>query len=359
MTRQWSLFVDETGPIHDPASAASLVGVLAEGEPFEIARELRHRIERAMPEGAYPPHAVELRRTWGVIRWLLRAGRPHPLLDLARAHLAAADLEAISDDRRPPDEVSSRITRAVEGTPLASQASALARRAKEALRRELGAFSEAREVLWLTGSVDAHDPRGPGSPVAGGARYDAALRGLFERTLLLLRSPARERHVIRVVAARIDRREPALGLALRPLMPRDIGRAADEAQALPFHRVPASATPQVRFVPEVPPRYDANVHPGVVVADFVANELHAPLGQAGSLRRLLDHGFARTRLRGETTPRGLDVGVMPTPSAVGAEEVLWRAALEAAPRPDLSPRFPRWRYEQADRWAAALEGVEA
>lgn len=353
MRQEWTLFVDETGPIHDATVDASLVGVLVEGRCAELRPVLANLVAAAFAGFVYPPHATELRRSSGVLRSLLLGGSTDGVVGLARSTLDEAFIEMVKgpEHRRARGVLEARLNE----TALASIARSRAKRATAAFKMGLATLTGNRALLWTAASVPP--ARAEGDP-EGPDRYDAALETLFERLFLLFRG-GESAHRIEVLAATLRRREPALGNVERPLMHTDIGRAARRALDVPFHngRENEPLEARVRVVPLQPLPYDENVHPGLVLADFVANNLHRALGTAGSMRSLLEEGRTRTSLSGERLAAALPgQGPLPAAAAIGAPRAHVRQALEGEVDA-LSPSFPAWRVEQATRWAAALREV--
>jgi hypothetical protein len=179
--------------------------------------------------------------------------------------------------------------------------------------------------------------------------YLVVLATLFERVRALLslrRDDARH-----LVLAHVARRSIAVTPGeLLPMTTEHLRRALEHA-----HPPPSTGAP-VTFALHPPWRYDTQVHPGLVLADFVANRLHRRLRYFGLATDpwsdLARYAEVSTGLALEV---GTHAGLLPSGAAAGdfrtAVLMAWqnrcpRGALLGA----LAGERPRWAAEQAAVW---------
>lgn len=330
----WSLFLDETGVFSEPEEPAALAGLLLVGEGPGSRAELDSVVRAAWPGLLYPPHASELRRAAGALRGLmLGAGPGHPLVEEARATLPSevlASLVAAGGRRARFDALLAAGARIAEHAALRARLDAYRQDGFDRLRAALAGLAD-RAFLVAAMVGPSSDP-----DVTAEQRYDAALTALLERVLLQLRGGGRA--VIRTHVAQIHRRDGLPAPARRPIMQGDVARCARAAEAHPWHAEASDPLKKrVRLVAALPRPYDALVHPGVVLADFVANQMLVPLKHAPTIEQLRNEGLGRVRVDLSRLPDGLpEAGPLPFPTAP-------------------EPWGPTWIPEQAALWAKALE----
>ena len=371
---EWLLFLDESGDFSDPAASVCIAGFLLRAEEKgEDVSWLRRLLQTSFPDVSYPPHALYLNRDgFHLANWMLR-GRP-PIRGIETAALerlarlveespspvATAFREAIAAGELPRWQELKAVEPELRWA-LPTEAQAL-RGLVERSRMEIVRVLE--EVVARYGpervfGVAAADPRireeddGPARD-----RYLALLEVVFERVLALFRKEPPERHKIWVRAAE---RKVSLpwGLELH-LRAADVGgavRAAERRPPLPL-APGVKADPHVRLVAMEPPRFDAEVHPGVVIADFLANRLREPLGQAKSWNEVREAAEGRQALPLETSPRLYPDVSLPTAAADGKPRRAIAAAFCGGEVPAVGDG-PGWAREQAARWIEAITGKEA
>ncbi len=204
------------------------------------------------------------------------------------------------------------------------------------------------------GADEDHDAEAVGKAAVD--RYLSLLTTLFERTFALLRSKEPGGHEVRAWVASRDVSRP--GYTHTSLQPSDVGDAVQRAATFPFFAASGLGDARVRIHPEAVPRYDARVHPGIVIADFVANRL----------RRLSARGVSRgwcgvSRLgvqlvrnpleaRSRATPHG---DPLPTLASDGPARIALRRALGAGG--PLGQLAVPWQADETSAWLTALQGA--
>jgi hypothetical protein len=367
--RPWQLFIDESGDFDDPTDVHVVAGLLvpAAAHPSQAAA-LRELLRRGLPGIPYPPHASHLNLAVGrMAATLLATGVDEAPRDIAECCHAAKEAllaaprgvagvvrEALATRRMPTFGAlrSCEQWLAINRSDLHDDLRVLQARDREAMRDILARTRDAFKAP--SAMVVAAVGHG-----ADGAGYLALLEVLFERTLMLLR--ARDAQVeVRATVATRHVPMPEVARKRTPLMPAAIGQAIHAAMSFPFLPATGLGDPRVaRIVAESPPRYEALVHPGVVLADFIAN-------RARSAFRALDrpwversaHAASLLALPVDVIAQGFKAaGPLPTVAADGIARARVRAQFEGAPVPD--GRSRGWRDEQAERWIAAAPPREA
>ena len=203
-----------------------------------------------------------------------------------------------------------------------------------------------------------------------GSHYLHALSALLERVAATLRVRGTRPHRVDIHAARLALDHAVLAAGRRAFIvrPADIGRAAGEAlRALPDEPTTGPGGATVRFVSDIPAAFDALVHPGIVIADFLSNALwrflcaapatrtwsefahclQPPVGSSASAEVLPALGFEGS-LRGDALPTQFAPMVAVTGQPAEFVRAVWRG--ERAP--DAAFDAPAvWAQEQARRWA--------
>jgi hypothetical protein len=192
-------------------------------------------------------------------------------------------------------------------------------------------------------TVAAAEPMGT-MPGPGNDRYLNLLVVLFQRTIALLRSFQKpvhlsirtaKRHVLRPTGVHTD------------LTQADVHLAFNEAL-----RISGIGTPIHRVV--VPPEdYGASVHPGLVLADHLMNQLRIQLTPRSWA--LLAQGFWRTTGVAVEVLDPLSGQPLPAISANGPPRAFVEAVLTGQPPPDLAGVQPTWAVEEAKLWLSALD----
>ncbi len=346
-TEVWSLFVDETGPLWKHDQPASLVGLLIEGDGPGLRSELQAAVDAAYADVAYPPHATELRRASGWLRGLLRAKDASPLVEEARAALPSACLDALTtaSGRTVQGALQDAGLELAAHPGLAAKLKLGLRRGYDRFRAEIAALDRPdRRAFW----VAAFASPSLSAEATLARRYDDALGALFERVLLQLRRPqGRPGARVHVHAAQLYREDRLPAGARRPLMASDLGRVAQAAMRLPEHAETSDPLRQrVRLIFALPRPYDRFVHPGVVVADFLANQTGALLMTDRNLDGLKRAARARVGLPMERVPDGFARALL----------LPWPTSAEAVSPAAWPTRA--WDAEQAELWATVrAEGI--
>lgn len=365
----WLLFLDETGDFDDPAAAVAIAGLLVQETHPAMLAGLRAPIAALNPVVPYPPHASMLNLS--LAHWVAWS-RAAPA---ARAAHWRADWMATADRELAGSTwlakvLATPLQRGNEWYAALQQIDAMlpsrapgAARLLEAVRGE----HEHRMVSFLDALAGRYGPErclavaaaeAPGIDGGGSDRYLSLLRVVMERVLLLLRSRPAARHRVRVLAA--GRHVEASPFPRRiDLRSRDVADAIRAAERFPLDAPPAGGPDAwVHLVPESPQPYDAQVHPCLVLADFVANRLGWPLRRCSSWPALSDDVRRRTALPAEAAPRWLaPARPCPTIAAAGPAGEVVRALFggeldRGGALQSLRDRKvrPGWAREQAERW---------
>ncbi|MCA9530191.1 MAG: hypothetical protein KC543_08640 [Myxococcales bacterium] len=386
---RWLLFVDESGNLDEARELAVVAGVLVrlDGDPAWFEQQVRAAIEWAYPGVAYPPHATVLNKTTGLVASTYRrhlrdpsAGAPRPALRAAWDALCAAAPElpaaarvvaATRKHQEPRDwadleECDRYLKRhhggAYEGAlGLAQQGGAGMARALARLPTCAAADSnKPRPAAFVVAAAardvdDAFDLGATGDRTVTD-RYLSLLGAMLERTMLLLRAEPPAHHEVRLAVA--TRHVPRPGLPATPLTASDVGEVVGRVIGYPFLPAEGLGDARLRFHCDATPKYDARVHPGVVLADFVANRLRRILGQAiGSTpySRVAENASRDISLPVEQAAAALqDAGPLPTLAADGQPRAAIRAHLEAEADAAPLPARPRWARDEASAWIGAL-----
>jgi hypothetical protein len=372
---EWLLFLDESGDFSDPVASVCIAGFLLRAE--EKGGEdlwLRGLLARRFPEVEYPPHARFLNRdAFHLANWLLRDRPDIPgvsrdslerlaalLCEKSASRAAMACRGAIDAGKVPRWEDLAELEPELQGAlPTEFQTlRGLVDRSRAAI---VAVLEEVRarygdERVFAVAGADTRIREADDGPVRD--RYLALLEVVFERVLALFRKEPPERHKIWVRAAERHVSLPwGLTLHLRHF---DVGQAVRAAERRPPLALSpgVGADPHVRLVPMEPPRFDGDVHPGVVIADFLANRMREPLGASSPWREVREAAGGRVALPVETPPRMYPDVSLPTVAADGLPRRAIAAAFEG--REPVGLEGARgWAKEQAARWVEAINGEGA
>jgi hypothetical protein len=380
---EWQLFIDESGNLDEPDELAVVAGILVRvDDPHRLANALRDEIDAAYPGAMFPPHATQLHHGTGLLASVYRQNRhdeahlPEPIGEARRALEqsglpAAQRVVAAIKAAREPELADLKACDAW----LDAEAPALALRLRELCRSGARAFANIIAALPELADGDARLVAAAGyGPVSSDVedtvalstdrqiarvdRYLSLLTALFERVLLLLRGGKPGGHIVRPIVASRHVHRP--GLPPTPLMPRDIGHRVERAVTLPYFAASGFGDERVRMHAEATPRYDINVHPGVVLADFIANRLRRKLSE-----RRGDIGWHRIRsytvqVLGtpiESLAAGLEgCGPLPGIASDGSARSSLRAGLAGAAA-GFEGAVRQWQREEALAWLDAVRGA--
>jgi hypothetical protein len=374
---EWQLFVDESGDFDAPDDGARVVGGLLLHSPPSVAQKkaLRDALATAVPGADYPPHAAWLNLPVGrlactVLSRAWRETRPEAAAFREPCEAAIGALEACGGlaagkfldavrrcelpDYRCATECGAMLQ--ARRPEVFGELRALAERYREGMLALLETVAEAcgkdgAFVLAAASTTEEAPEAAPSGPAAEDA-YLALLQAMFERAFALLRGPAvHDVHVWAHVARRNVTLSPGVK---QPLVPGLVGKIVERAAAFPLLPAEGLGDKHVRIVTAGTPAYDANVHPGVVLADCISNRLRFLLRVSRTgwqpLRRRAAHVLA---LPLEAVAQALaNEPPLPALAAGGAG----RAAVLRAFRgePTAVDGVPAgWQRDEAQQWAEA------
>jgi hypothetical protein len=363
----WQLFVDETGDFSSTRELA-IAGVLFEGYASpQLSISLRAVIERVFVGVPYPPHAAHHNRPSALLWGPLRGVAPLPSESrFARRTSTAANLARRSTAKEAV-EFRNAVKQAVSlrkvDVDTLSCFDQWLRRAAAADYAELNAEAEQHRAdlvdfldgpfatqlgsrtAALAGAWMPELPQGHSRSRNGDNEYVELYETLLERVLAFVASREGESQLW-VHAAPRGWIPPASGKTR-------LSGAQTRAVAHPILRT-ASRVPAVICVP--PRDYDDGVHPGVVIADFVANRLSSRV--LAPTKRWADVLAAAKTSLGMRASALCNVvkrpSVLPAISATGITRDAVRLATAAAGTPPFSG--PLWAREQAAAWIEAIHG---
>ena len=280
---EWLCFIDETGNFNDPKSAVftSAVLVECENEPTLIAR-IRQAIRQIAPLAPWPMHAWLANRPTAHALWAIA----HPVLAERHGFAASADaarrhweetapealensLERLEEGREPKKKHLDALERVTDSKPcfvaFTSHASTLRCRMSR-----LGRDLSQQRILGVIA--------GESQPLEAGSedRYLALLSTLFERIDELLALEGDDRPVRLTIATR-DVIHPVLGQKTK------LDRATIDAT---LASRPSGFDSGRTFRVGAIQAYGADVHPGLVLADFFANLTYRHARHTRSLIKL-------------------------------------------------------------------------
>ena len=369
--REWQLFIDETGNFEDPDASVAVVGWLVQHrEHPRFDADLRRSLAKVVPDAAWPPHAAHLNLP--IVQPILTQGFGavasdgdawvHSVPDAwarlrALEHEAVRKVVALAEQRKmaPYDDL--------------TEANDVVKRLEPNLFRSFIAQREqrmawVRDLLSCLGEVFGPGESwlvGAGMPPVGdddapkSDRYLALLETLFCRVFALLRADDGNTHEVRVHVARRWVKPDGVPLTLT-LRVQDVGDCVRRAERFPvLAPEPGKPDTRVRIVPHSVSRYDSNVRPGIVIADFAANRLRWPMSTARSWHELQARADSQVALP-VTAPARRDVGASPLPAlaAHGLPEQAIRGAAKKAQVLEVPWTPPGWTTDQARQWVAAV-----
>lgn len=344
------LFIDESGDFDAATDTHVVAGLLLVGSPPGTnPAELRRTLRGLAPLLPWPLHARVYNHPVALgLAALARGGHAaaRDALDVSLARLAVAARDALAPahgallaevdaafaaGRDPRDAALRELNRGLRlaAPDVHDELERLARRVPAALRRVAAALGAGADqpCLAVAAARCAPGDAGQGDP------YLSLLAVLVERAarVLVLAELADELHVRPLGRDVLD---PVLGRRA-PLHVRHFGPLQERLRAA---RIP------LRVVPQPVARYDADVHPLLVLADFGANRLRrvldAPEAPLATIeRRVQDEVGAPARRR------------PPDRSNLAAAGAAWRRT-QGTPAASIDwTGACRWAREQAEEWA--------
>jgi len=363
---RWSLYIDESGDFADASSSVVVGGLLVRAEAeCGGPGPLRRRLLNAIPIPHWPLHASRINLpVWFALVQVALATDKSAVDPVAAATVSGLGsrcgaelttaLQALANGREPPYEDLRRMNHLL----------------RKHLPREYAALEGWGRRLWaavaeLVSVLAVPDVR-PGFPnvavfaagetdipaidagsTAAGedARYRELLACTLERVAAVLgRAGGRHRVGVHVLGRRVFNQvlgQPA------PLLPSDVAPIA--------HAVSTRHAPDVRLVIEEVSRFDPDVNPTLILADFTANHAH---------RALRSHctalSVAEAQVR-ERIPADVRSGKPPlshlAAGGLAASWVAWAVGQRQSPPSEsiaLSGQRRRWACEQAYEWISAL-----
>lgn len=377
-TESWLLYVDESGDFAGEEGTSVVAGLLLRGEEnVEASRALRSELERIFPLSPWPPHASILNQPSSRVYFALQgAGTPGTRRDAALEAIAPA-VQAVETSHHETAIAFREAARRREkpsferlvavGEVLrndAPRAWAALRARVEEERHALQAFlAHAAEVAVPDDAVVvaavARAPEADSEATVGEVRRDAyvdALETLFERTIAFLRDERQTAGTdVRVWASIATRSVGVLGYRTMELDARHVVEIARRASA----KLPALGDHvEPRIVPrEFVTRYGAAVHPGVVLADYVANALRFSIATSASDRTpwvgLASRCRERVKLPVSRPVPMLGAARLPTIAVSRFPREAILAALRGEPPSMLEAEPALWAREQASEWISA------
>lgn len=386
----WILYVDESGSPDDPDDVHVVAGLLLrDTETPALEARLRTALGDVFPLWPWPPHASELNFPASRVAAALRA--PPSLdesVDAGRLRARVEPLKVLIQTSSEPIALGflAAVERWAGGARLDYDAlrmadgwlRGVAARPWQALREECDRQEQRMQELLSDigaryGSGDAAvlvaaSLRGsPAAPTRGlpattrhsirRDRYVRSLELVLERAALLLRGGQDRRTTWLRVATRDIQ---IVGITPRnrfgvPLYPHFVGDIVTTAVEHPDGLDPATRA-RLRLVPiGSPNRYDSTAHPGLVLADWIANRARRALAdlplEADPAEALAAHGA----LGAIDRPLPLHLvprrggGPLPTAGTEGPAQRAVRDTFDGRPAdPDLIT--PRWARELARPW---------
>ncbi len=351
----WLLFIDESGNFSNPDDDVVVGGWLVRAyDTDQLRAALRERLDASLPTIPFPPHAAHLD---------IPASRA-----LLRGPASSADPACVESLRAlglAPTEIAAIVQRARESQRLPTvsdlrKVDAWLRRHHQALWRQLAERRDREEHQRLTlhaALALAADARGSFAVAAFDRarsrgrsereRYEGLLRACVERVAVLVGT----RGSFSSVHLRVAERDLSDGNTIRRL---DVTRVEHVLQtASPTLKLSGARA----LVRQVGP-FDANTHPGVVIADHLVNRFRRIARSAATWRALADDFEVTTRMAIEAASGRVEGELLPAATDDGGAHASVLAAL-ASDGPHSAQgadEKPGWLREQAAAWIAASEG---
>ncbi|OJT25043.1 hypothetical protein BO221_11715 [Archangium sp. Cb G35] len=357
---KWVLSIDESGDFDTPNEHVCVGGLLLqEADSFRLAQVLRAKLEEVYPHLPYPPHATELHRLschlvgWRSLSPARRAEVPRefeePLTRAEQRVLAEAGLPpelAVVPGQAPPRPKLPALVRCDTWLRMRAEASDALQAVRWTAQGRMKRLLEELSRLYSGGCLTVAAAESMGAvPGPFTDRYLNLLVALFQRTIALLRSFQKPvylsirtatRHVLRPTGGRTS------------LTRADVHQAFNEAL-----RISGIGTP-IHTVVVPPEDYSSvSVHPGLVLADHLMNQLRVQLTPRSW--EVLAQGFWKSTGVAVELPDPLSGQPLPTVSANGAPRAFLEAAFTGQPLPGLSGVQPAWAVDEARLWLSALE----
>ena len=382
----WQLFVDESGDFDRPDDTVCVAGLLLPvPDAEELVPLLRARVVDAHPLVEYPPHASVLNLP---VMWAMHALRADPEAKAgARAdlglELTGAATKALKEAPEPWagflqswllwEKVEHSDLKELDAWLRATQTEAYASLANLAEQSEQAVHDDIlTPLLELGGELEgglapvafvAAEETAPQGvvPTSAGDRYLDLLELVFERVYALLREPGGARHhvVVRVCERDLRFNDPARNHRLND---KDLTEVSRRAARFPLLRPQSLPDPRAWLTLLPVERFDGKVHPGLVLADRLANRARQQLskaryagqGAAASLEVLQRTLEARVpAVATGLSPRASRrVGALPTLMGNGVARERVRQAFEGDSKNPGALR-PTWALQSTQAWQRA------
>ncbi len=383
-SEEWQLFVDESGDMTPSDRRSVVVGLAWREEDTREGRRILHDYVRKMlPMVPYPPHATLLHQPASWPAWrrcgadprgrgVLWAERSDRALEILDADDSSADVAAYRDAlaagsfpdydllRRVSHWLRGRDRRICDGLSLCGAEAQVAYRG---LCRTLAEFKAPDGCFVVTAAPSrrANEDSADEDP-ADGDRYTSLLGAVLERTASLLSGHEGPTRLVRLHVARRWHRDIDLE-TLQQLSIPSLGRIATASHKRSVGAyVPPALDAPFRFV--VGNVWDANsdpsTHPGVALADWLANRLGDAFKALPPLSGLERATRRVAALPLTTAMRTLpDIGPMPAAAADGPAREAVLSAYERGLHTEISYVEPPWAREQAERWIPAARRLRS
>lgn len=283
---EWLCFIDETGDFNDPKSAVftSAVLVECESEPTLIAR-IRQAIRQIAPLAPWPMHAWLANRPTAHALWAIA----HPVLAERHGFAASADAARRHWEETAPEALERSLQRLEKGKEPKYDDLRSLERVEDAQNCFIAFASHASRLRCRMACLgrDLSQRRilgviaGESQPLEADSedRYLALLSTLIERIDELLALEGDDRPVHLVIATR---------RVIHPISGEEVEFLELDSNALEkiFTVRPSGFDSGRTFHARAIQAYDADVHPGLVLADFFANLTYRHARHTRSLIKL-------------------------------------------------------------------------
>ncbi|MFO8072819.1 MAG: hypothetical protein R6V85_13180 [Polyangia bacterium] len=378
-TEEWQLFVDESGDMTSTDRRSVVIGLAwREDDTREGRRILHDYVRKMLPMVPYPPHATLLHQpaSWPAWRrcgshprgrgvlWAKRCDRALAIID---ADDSSADVAAyrasLSEGTFPEYDLLRRVgywlrgrdRRVCDGLALCGAEAQVAYRG---LCRALAEFKEPDGCFVVTAapSLKTDDEADEED------RYATLLEAVLERTASLLACREGPKRLVRLHVARRWHKDIDLAKFHQLSIP-SLARIASASHKRSVGAyVPPALDAPFRFV--IGNVWDANsdpsTHPGVVIADWLANRLGLAFKALPPLSGLERATRRVAALPLTTAMRSLpEMGPMPAAAADGPARAAVLSAYERGLHAEVSAIAPPWAREQAERWILAARALRS